>query len=516
MSLKLSQLRALEDATITIKGMAEGFELRPFQRIGVGGIVITPRMVLADEFGLGKTIQALAAVKKLIDLGRIQQAVIVSPKAVLYQWAEEAANRFPGFFRPIVVTGPKSKRLKCYNEFWRERDNPFQPTDLMFITFGTLRSDIEELAKLPFEFLGIDEASSIKNPESAQTIAARRLALPRKRVLAITATPIQARLEDYFSIMETVDPSLLGPRENFERDHCIVNRYKVRVPGKNYKIEIKEIVGYKDLNSFKDKVKDSILQRTIEDVGEQLPELILTDRWLNLTETQQEKYNEVVDGFLILNFNKDNHEEGGRQEIRQKAIQQVVRLQQICDATQILYDDTASSCKVNELNDLLNNELKGEQVVIFSKYTEMLDVVQREVIEKLNIPFGRIDGDKSAEEISRVKTSFQAGDLRVILMSTAGEMGLNLGAGKYLLCLDVLYNEGRMRQLYARIRRLDSKHPQAIIIRLFCRDTIEEKLVKLLEKRAALIDYVDDPDNLSDNDLTEIMNLINEKIRLLD
>lgn len=502
----LSRFREIPDAEFDVEGINPDLELKPFQKVGAAAAVLVPRMILADRMGLGKTVQTIAALKKLRELARAGLALIVCPGQVIYQWIEEAELWFPGLFKIMMIEGDRAKRYKQYDVVLRNLGHPLNGYDTVLLTYPTLRVDIDHILKLPFTWVGFDEASALKNPETAQTKAAVRVADKTSRVLAITATPIQSKLEEYHSILSVVDPALLGSRESFEQRFCKVEAYTIDKT--YYEIVVRKIVGYKNLPQFKSLIQNHVLQRDIEDVGAQLPELIIQDRWLQLTKEQRARYEDIEAGIFLL-------EPGGKVNIIE-AGQQVMRLRQICDANQLIWPSNDPSAKINEIEDLLRSELRGDQVVIFSQFTSMLDEVRDRVLIPLNISYGTVVGGQSMAETNRFRQEFQNGSRQVMLMSTAGEQGLNLGAGRYLICCDLLYNEGRMQQLYARIRRLSSSHPQAIIIRLLCRDTIEERILKLLESRSALIEYLDTPDQLGALEMRDIMRLVNRRVSLLD
>jgi SNF2 family DNA or RNA helicase len=498
----LSHLRAVEDAQFTVAGMAEGLTPYPFQRLGAGAMVLVPRMILADEMGLGKTLQFLMALKKLRDLGEVQRGLLIAKRTLLHQWVSEAEKWFPGCFRPVVIEGDKAKRRKLYQDIRRTDGHPWLHRDLVILSYSTARVDLDEIVQLPYSMVGMDEASAIRNPTAEQTKACYRIchAPQAERVVAITATPVQSRLEEYQSIMYAVDPTVLGPRATFEREFCLVDRFRINRNGRV--IQVENIKGYKNLPRFKELIQDHVLQRSIEDVGAQMPELIIQDRWLDLTPLQEMRYQEIESGIY-----------GECDDL--VAVQQLIRLSQVTNAAQLIYPEQASS-KLEELDDLLQNDLRGQQVVIFSKYVEMLELVRNEVLIPRGILHGTVYGGQDPHWTEQQRLRFQAGELQAMVMSTAGEEGMNLGAGKYLICMDVLYNEGRMRQLYARIRRLSSVHPQAIIIRLLCRKTVEERTLQLLASRAALIDYMDSPRHLDQTELGTLMRIINRRINLLD
>ncbi len=505
----LYKLKEVPDADFAVSGLNPDITPRGFQKVGAGAICFFPRMILGDDVGTGKSGQTLMAIKKLKDLGRVQLTILVCTKPLMQQWANEAHKWFPNGFKVQVVEGSKAQRYKIYENVKRNHGHPLNNVDILLMTYANVRIDLEHLEKLPYDWTIYDEASVLKNLKTDQTKAAQKLSGEAKRVLCLTATPIQTKLEEYHAIMTVVKPEVLGNRSSFERNFCLTEQFQVTTKN-GRKIRVSNIYGYKNLPLFKQAVREYILQRTVDDVGASLPELIgPLDRYVELTDIQRMRYDEIANGLVMLSEDPDA-------TLSEEAIQRVLRLNQIADANELVYPNEPSSAKLDELAYLLANELSGEQVVVFSKWTQALELIRTKVIEKQKIPYGLIYGGQDSALTEKHRLDFQAGKTRVMLISPAAEMGVNLGAGKYLICFDTLYNEGRMRQLYGRIRRLDSAHPQAIIIRLVAKDTMEENILQLLEKRAALIDYFDNPEDLKRLKMRELMAIINKNVSLLD
>lgn len=505
--IPLADLRFVPDAEFDVSGITrDGRTPYPFQKIGAGGIALVPRMILADEVGLGKTIQWLMGVKKLRDLRHIRRAVLVAKPTLVHQWASEAESWFPGGFTIQIIEGTRAQRHKLYQKIIRTDGQPWRHVDLVLLSYPTARVDTEQILQMPYEAVGLDEASQIRNPAAAQTQAIYRICQDPKveRVVAITATPVQSRLEEYHSIMTAVDPTVFGDRAQFLQEYCLVERFPIE--RKHFTTWVENITGYKNLPRFKEAIKGHVLQRTIEDVGAQMPEMVIQDRWLDMKDGQMARYRQLEDGYLDVK---------GYEHIPLEGAQQLLRLAQVANATQILFPEK-SSAKLDELEDMLRNEMRGQQIVIFSRYVEMLQLVRQEVLTPLKIKHGLIiGGERDKSQIEATRLRFQRNEIQVVLLSTAGEEGLNLGAGKYLICMDVLYNEGRMRQIYGRIRRLSSVNQTVIVYRLLCRNTVEDGFLKLLQKRGALIDYLDSPEKLDPQQLRELMSVVNKRIDLL-
>ena len=501
--VSLPWLRAQPDAPIDIPDLTGS--LRGYQRVGVSGIVCTPRMVLADDPGLGKTVTTLAALRWLREAGVVTRALIVTPRALLFQWVSEVEKWFPGAFKVSVVDGTKPHRAQLYERLDRVDGHPFWHIDLVLTTYALMRNDREALAKLRFDQVIFDEVSVLRNYQAEQTKAAMQVVATIPRRLAISATPMQNHLEEWHSVLSIIEPSILGSRERFLRRYCNTTQFPITIRGRRRFFT--KITGYRSLDFFKEEIEQVVLRRTIEEVGAQMPDLTIVDRWVDLTPAQRARYTEVESGVLMSE---------GKMELLE-AIQQVTRLSQIANDVRLVFPEEEGSSKLEELERLLTVELQGRSVVIFSKSLEFLRRSVQPMLARHGIAFGEIVGEGyTAAELEMTRQRFQGRELQVICMTTAGEMGLNLDAAAHLICCDMLVNEARMRQVYGRIRRASSTHKAAMVIRLLTRDTLEERTLELLGQRGALLDFMDSPSEYSLTQMADLMKLLNRKISLLD
>lgn len=461
--------------------------------------------LLGDFTVTHNSASTILGIRKLLEMGVVSFCIGVAPGSVLYQWKTEFETWFPGVFTIEIADGAAPSRLKQYKHIKDCFGHPFKHVHILLLTYSMVRQDKKHLKDLPYQMLFFDEITHLKDQDTAQSKAAKELADAAERVLGITALPVQSKFEEIHPLLHVVEPALFGPRGRFLKNFCHTWKYWIELPnGRKFpKVEIR---GYKNLELFKEMVANNLLYRTEEDIGLQLPQQIILPRWLSLTAQQEARYEEVSNGYLMLGDDLEYESI--------EPVEQLIRLGQICDGTQLIYPEK-SSCKIDELRSLLHTELSTNQVVIFSKWTEMLDAVREEVILPMKLTHGSIVGGQSSADREAERLRFQAGDRQILLLSTAGEEGLNLGAASCMICCDSLYNEGRMRQVYGRIRRLSTPHPVVRVIPLICRDTVEERIIALREKRAALIDYLDDPAGMDPDELQDIMKLINRRVSLI-
>ena len=446
------------------------------------------------------------ALRWLKAAGVVSRTLLVCPSKLMHQWVSEAEKWVGEGLRCLVVEGTPTARRKRYEALAKFDGHLLHHVDVVILNYPTLRIDVDAIAGLRFDQVVFDEASALKNHAAEQTKAAKRVvhAIPHR--LAISATPMQNHLDEYHTVLSIVAPDLLGSREQFISLYCNTSTFPITVRGRRRYITA--ITGYRSLDHFKQAIQPVILQRTIEEVGLQMPSLTIVDRWVTLTGLQRQRYDEVERGLLQL----DPQQPSAFLE----AIQRVVRLGQIANDVGLVFPGETGSAKLDELRELLTTELAGRQVVIFSKSLEFLKRGVMPLLRDLGLTMAEIHGEMDNAEAERQRREFQDRQRDVAVITTAGEMGLNLDAAPYMICCDLLFNEARMRQVYARIRRASSTHTAAVVYRLLAEDTLEARALDLLSQRGALLDFLDSPSTYDQGSLNALMGLINKKISLLD
>lgn len=503
-AVDLTWLRQQTDAALEVPDVR--LAPRGYQRVGAAGIICTPRMILADDPGLGKTAMTLMALRWLKETGLVTRTLLVCPAKLMHQWKSEAEKWFGDALRVEVIEGSAAQRQRKYALLQKNDGHPLHHVDIVVLNYAILRNDAEWLQDVRFDQFVADEASALKNPAAEQTKAAVRIAQNIPRRLAISATPVQNHLDEYHSVLSVIEPKILGSRADFMSKFCNTAQFPITVRG--HRRYVTTITGYRSLDVFKQSIQPVVLQRTIEEVGIQMPDLVVLDRWVDLTPLQRQRYDEIENGILQM----DPSQPG----VLLEAIQRVVRLQQVANDVSLLFPTDVGAAKIDELNELLTTELNGRQVVIFSKSLELLKRSVLPLLRDLKLSTCEIHGEMDNAEAERQRLAFQAGERDIAVITTAGEMGLNLDAAPYMVCCDLLFNEARMRQVYARIRRASSTHTSAVIYRLLAKDTLEERVLDLLAQRGAMLDFLDSPSMYDAGSFNALMSLINRKISLLD
>jgi SNF2-related domain/Helicase conserved C-terminal domain/SWIM zinc finger len=445
-------------------------ELRPYQCEGLGWLDFLQKFgfggILADDMGLGKTVQVLALLqRRKATRQEHEPSLIVVPRSLVFNWFQEAA-RFTPKLRLLEYTGTGRHPL-------RER---FGEYDVVLTTYGTMRTDIAVLNQIGFDYVILDEAQSIKNSDS-QSAKAARLLCGRNR-LAMSGTPIENHLGELWSIVEFLNPGMLGSASVFKR-----------------------LVGGGTSAGLDDQAKlllaralrPFILRRTKGQVVKDLPEKTEQTLHCDMEPAQRRCYEELRTHYRRALLQK------GSVDLRKSKIEvleALLRLRQAaCHPGLIDPDRTADrSAKLDMLLPQLAEVVEeGHKVLVFSQFTSFLAIV-RERLEREGLVYEYLDGRtrNRAERVERFQTD---ADCPVFLISLkAGGLGLNLTAAEYVYLLDPWWNPAVEAQAIDRTHRIGQTR-RVFAYRLICRDTVEQKILELQDRKRDLADAILNADN---------------------
>ncbi len=419
--------------------------LRPYQRQGVNWLSFLRdhglNALLADDMGLGKTLQAICLMR-----GR---TLVVAPTSVIHSWREQIQR-----FRPGI-------RVSLYHGLNRTLD---REAGVTITTYAIMRLDIEKLFDGGWEMIVLDEAQTIRNPDSQVARAAYRLEAPFK--LSLSGTPIENSLEDLWSQFHFLNPGLLGIRHEFEEG---ISR-AVRSGDTQAAIRLRK------------RVTPFILRRLKRDVAKELPpktEVVLA---CELSTEERTLYEAVLGA--------------SRSELMQRleqgenifsVLEILLRLRQACCHPALLPGQSAeSSSKIEMLMESLNSSIEQEhRALVFSQWTSLLDLVEPHLLAR-SVSFSRIDG--STTNRAEIVEQFQRLDgPRVMLLSLkAGGLGLTLTAADHVYILDPWWNPAVEDQATDRAYRIGQENP-VIVHRLVAQDCIEERILELQQRKRALL-----------------------------
>ncbi len=439
-------------------------ELRPYQRAGVGWLHYLRDFgfggCLADDMGLGKTIQVLAlleARRTLRATEGLPPSLIVVPRSLVFNWLAEAA-RFTPELRLLDHTGIGRTKRK----------DLFAGCDLVLTTYGTLRRDVAALRETEFDYLILDEAQAIKNADS-QTAKAARLLRGRHR-LALTGTPIENHLGELWSLLEFLNPGLLGASPLFATE-------ELRNPDPE------------TLERLARGLRPFLLRRTKEQVAPELPPKVEQTLFCELPAKQRRLYDELRDHYRAALGARIGAQGLGRSKIL--VLEALLRLRQAaCHPGLLDKERAAEPCaKLDLLLPQLQEILaEGHKALVFSQFTSFLALLRAQ-LDAERLPYLYLDG-ATRDRRERVEAFQSDPKIQLFLISLkAGGLGLNLTAADYVYLLDPWWNPAVESQAIDRTHRIGQTRP-VFACRIVARDTVEEKILELQKTKRDLADAV--------------------------
>lgn len=425
---------------------------------GFGGI-------LADDMGLGKTLQVITfLLSQYLDStnNENRRCLIVSPASLVYNWYSEIEKFAPEL--PVkMVVGSISER----KEIIEHSDTK----DILLTSYDLLKRDLENYEGISFAYEIIDEAQYIKNHGTRAAKAVK--AINAKCRLALTGTPIENRLSELWSIFDYLMPGFLYSYNKF--------REEIEIP----------IVQNKDqkvLDRLQKMIRPFVLRRLKRDVLKDLPDKLEENMYAKLEGEQQKLYDAHVQRMKLL-LDKQTDEEFRNSKIQ--VLSELTRLRQICCEPALVYENyEANSAKADMCMDLIQNAINGgHKILLFSQFTSMLDTLQKRM-DKEHISYYSLTGSTSKEKRRELVEAFNRDDTSVFCISLkAGGTGLNLTSADIVIHYDPWWNLAVQNQATDRAHRIGQKSV-VNVYKLILKGTIEDKIVKLQEKKLELADQV--------------------------
>jgi non-specific serine/threonine protein kinase len=437
--------------------------LRPYQLAGFQWLMFLKEAgwggILADDMGLGKTVQTLSWLYHYKSQHPQARFLVVCPTTLTYNWEKEI-QKFTPDMRALIHHGPKRA----------SSPNAFRDIDVIITSYGTIRSDIKLFAEIEFDYVVLDESQAIKNPKSLATKAVSLL--NAKYRLALSGTPIQNNTFDLYAQMNFLNPGMLGSRDFFMNEFAVpIDKFQE----KDAKEQLRKLV------------YPFMLRRTKDQVAQDLPEKTETVLYCEMGKEQRKIYEAYRSSYQskILGM----IDEQGMQKSQFHILQGLTRLRQICDSPAIINDAEKfdnHSVKLEELTRELVENTGNHKALVFSQFLGMLGLI-RDALKAQNIPFVYFDGSTASADREKAIQQFQENEeCKVFLISLkAGGVGLNLTAADYVYIVDPWWNPAVEQQAIDRTHRI-GQTKSVFAYRFICKDTIEEKMLLLQERKRLL------------------------------
>jgi superfamily II DNA or RNA helicase len=437
--------------------------LRPYQQQGVDWLQHLREHglsgLLADDMGLGKTAQTIAHITIEEAAGRLDRPVlIVVPTSLVPNWSAE-----------LVKFAPRLKTMVLHGLDRHERRNRLIDIHVVITTYTVLARDIEAMKRIPWHLVVLDEAQAIKSPDAKVTRAVCQLDTRHK--VGLSGTPIENNLGELWSEFAFLMPGLLGERKNFNK------RFRTPIEKKNDVVRRGQLAR---------RIKPFILRRTKSEVATELPPKNTVLRLIDLAPEQRELY-ETIRAML--------HEEV-REQIAARGLMRsriivldaLLKLRQVCCDPRLVKLPSArlvdTSSKLDDLMEMVTEMIpEGRRILLFSQFTSMLDLMKPRLLAA-HIPFVELRGD--TRDRAEPVRAFEAGEVPLFLISLkAGGRGLNLVSADTVIHYDPWWNPAVEEQASDRAHRI-GQTKSVFVYKLIAAGTIEEKMVELQERKAAL------------------------------
>ncbi len=494
--LKLREFERIEDAPLP-KALRGSITPRSYQLHGYNWLCFLEEYwlngVLADDMGLGKTLQTLMAISRSRERRTPRlPSLIVCPTSVVRNWKDEAEKFFSNVYA-VTYLGPEKARQRLLS-------TDVLKADVVITSYGIASRDHEELNRVQWRYLVLDEAHYIKNPDAERTKALKTINARAK--LALTGTPVQNRVEELWSLFDLLMPGFLGKRGRF-----LTQYGKVKIEDDNVADTFRPL---------RERVHPFIMRRLKSEVAKDLPPKLIIERPAELTPKQSVAYKLILGREDVQKMLKAVSE-GRVQQAKLHILQAYAALRKICNHPGLLEGSgklpVADSGKLASLHELLEEVEDGDhRALIFSQSTEMLNVIEAHLPD-WGHRYLRLDGSTPAAKRPELVAQYN-GDpaIRCFLISTgAGGTGLNLTGADTVIFYDHDWNPANDRQAEDRAYRIGQTR-QVTVYRLITTGTIEEKIIKRQAAKLALAEALVSVDeegfkDISRDDLLELFRL---------
>ena len=428
-------------------------KLFPYQKEGVKFAFAKGRALIADEMGLGKTVQAIGAAELLRRHSLAESVLVVCPTSLKYQWKSEI-ERFTGA-DVLILEGEATKRALMYGA----------PATYKIVSYHSMANDVHYLGRISADMVIMDEVQRLKNWNTIIAAAARRI--HSRYAVALSGTPLENKLEEFYSVMELVDQYCLGPYYEF-RSNCIITDGTSKV------------LGYKNLNSVGMQASQRLIRRRKADVALQLPErqdmtvlVAMTPQQMDIHDSNKEAVARLIQKWHRLHFLSESD--------RRRLLMCLNIMRMVSDSTYVLDQTTRHDVKIGEAMNIIDEMLQSgdSKAVVFSQWERMARLLAQD-LDKRGIEYEFLHGGVPSNKRGKMTERFKNDpECRVFISTDAGSTGLNLQSASLIINLDLPWNPAVLEQRIGRIYRYGQKSGVQVI-NLVSKGTIEERMIDKL------------------------------------
>ncbi len=461
-------------------------ELLPYQLDGVAFAAGAGRAILADDMGLGKTIQGIGVAELLSCHISICKVLVICPASLKSQWRIEI-KRFSNRSCQLVLGSAKERPAQY------DSDNFFT-----ICNYEQVLRDFLSIERVRWDLIILDEGQRIKNWEAKTSRVIKALKSPF--ALVLSGTPLENRIDELFSVVEFIDDRRLGPAFRFFNRHRVVDQ-----KGK--------LLGYKNLDELRRKLKPVLLRRTRKEVIKDLPPR--TNHILRIPPTEeqldmQKGHRKVIQTIIQKRY---------LTEMDLLRLQKALLMCRMCANSTFLVDKEPPgySSKLKELDQLLDQLMAEEdrKIVLFSEWTTMLNLIEQ-ILEKRELNYVRLDGSVPQKKRQGLIQQFRNDPAcKLFITTNAGSTGLNLQAANTVINVDLPWNPAVLEQRIGRAHRMGQKRPVQVFL-LVTENTLEENLLATLSAKHELSLAVLDPQSqVTQVDMVTGMEELKKRLEIL-
>lgn len=448
-----------------LKKIFDEVEFYQHQLDGIRQMSRMTSVLLCDEMGLGKSLQALTVAAIDFERGIAHQILIICPATLKENWAEEIRTYTQFSFEILTPSSPKS-RLKTLENFH---------SDILIINYELLAKHVDQIKSMNFDIVIYDEAHYMKNRKAVRSKACRALTAPRH--LLLTGSPMLNKVNDLWALLNRVDSNSWPNYWRFENRFCLYGGYMG-----------KEIIGVKNEKELTERLNQVMIRRYKKDCLD-LPDKQYIQVIVELSDEQREMYNQAIEEMKI------DLPDASSIEI-ENALVKFLRLKQICGTTACI-TDSDNSLKLDRVVEMVQEITdSGERVVLFTQFRE----IQRCLIDRFKDHFISsfiLHGDVPAKDrVGVINNWSNTPASALIAMIQVGGVGLTMTAASKCIFVDKLFSPKMNEQAEDRLHRIGASTTQPVqIYQLITKNTIESRIEQILRQKQKVFGKIVDSDS---------------------